>query len=199
MEGAKSTIRHAGQHSCKKNVFIRILSLSCSLCLCKCLLASFLGPSRIVVRSFLSENSDLLISNLVGCAATFETIHKFDGSFRPNRGCILVWAWSFEGRHELCRSRCVERDRQHVTDSARATSTYDKRGMCMCRITMEGNDQTSESSCTRLGIFPTSLLRYYLRFLYFHFYPYFISPSDFTLYQLTLYIVPLRRLVRVYV
>ena len=33
---------------------------------------------------------------------------------------------------------------------------------------------------------------------YFHFHPFFLSPSDLTLYQPTLCIVPLRRLVRVY-
>jgi hypothetical protein len=51
----------------------------------------------------------------------------------------------------------------------------------MCKITMEGNDRTSEFSCTRLGIFPTSLLRYYLHLSYFHCHQFFLSLSNLSL------------------
>src|SRR5882724_6495515 len=70
----------------------------------------------------------------------------------------------------------------HIQNASR-----DKQRMFTCKITMEGNDRTSEFSRTRLRIFPTSLLRYYLGLSYFHFHPFFLSPSDLTISINTVY------------
>jgi hypothetical protein len=62
--------------------------------------------------------------------------------------------------------------REHISDL--------RVGLCTCRITMEGNDRTSEFSCTDV-----QLSRLYI-FI-------FTNSSCLTLYQFALCIVPLNK------
>jgi len=67
----KPAICHTRQYPCKKEP----LHPHSEPQPCFALQVSFAvvpRPSRIVVHSFLSENSDLLVGNLIGCTTTFE-------------------------------------------------------------------------------------------------------------------------------
>jgi hypothetical protein len=92
-----------------------------------------------------------------------------------------------KGRSEMKGARdCLESLRLDMSSADRNASSKirtrrNKHRTCTCRITMEGNDRTSEFSCTRLRIFPTSLLRYYLR-LYIFIFTYFSCLHPISLY-----------------
>jgi hypothetical protein len=65
---------------------------------------------------------------------------------------------------------------EHIKQDNKHNREHVTVELCTCRITIEGNDWTSEFLYTQLWIFPTSLLRY----LYFHFHLFFLSSSDLT-------------------